>query len=78
MRVPFLLYKYGKKKTTSMKSEIKVAAVQMNIKSMDPESNLSHVRDFIQKTEAVEKADLVLLPSIISFVLPAVAPCQFI
>ena len=61
-----------------MKSEIKVAAVQMNIKSMDPESNLSHVRDFIQKTEAVEKADLVLLPSIISFVLPAVAPCQFI
>jgi len=47
-----------------MKKEIKVAAVQMDIKGMDPEANLNHMCELIERIMNEERADLVVFPEL--------------
>jgi omega-amidase len=47
-----------------MKKEVKVAAVQMDIKGMDPKANLSHMRDLIEKIIREDKVDLIIFPEL--------------
>jgi predicted amidohydrolase len=49
-----------------MKKEVKVAAVQMDIKGMDPSANLSHMRDMIERVMSEEKVDLIVFPELVN------------
>lgn len=47
-----------------MKNEVKVAAVQMDIKGMDPETNLNHMRHLIEKAMKEDRLDLIVFPEL--------------
>jgi omega-amidase len=47
-----------------MKKEVKVAAVQMDIRGMDSRANLSHMRDLIGRVIREDKVDLIVFPEL--------------
>ena len=47
-----------------MKRKVHVALAQMDIKGMEPEANLKHMCDLIEKIMTEEKADLVVFPEL--------------
>ena len=47
-----------------MKKSVKVSAVQMDIKGMDMEANLTHMCELIDKIVAEQNADLLVFPEL--------------
>ena len=47
-----------------MKKEVKVAAVQMDIRGIDPRANLNHMHDLIEGIVQEEKVDLIVFPEL--------------
>jgi predicted amidohydrolase len=47
-----------------MKKEVRVAAVQMDIKGMDSRANLDHMRDLIEEIVREENVDLIVFPEL--------------
>ena len=47
-----------------MKEGFRVAAVQMDIKGMDPDTNLDHMRDLMEKIMDQGRTDLIVFPEL--------------